>query len=79
MASQRGLRVLTVMAVLPGIALRAVTGIALLQLQAAAPILAGVGEAGAGHTGATCRDRDAAGYVVGRDTDVPFPHSPMPL
>lgn len=67
-ASQQRLWVLTVTAVLPGVALWAVTGIALLQLQAAAPVLAGVREAGTGHTGATYRDRDAAGYVLERDT-----------
>lgn len=52
-------QVLTVAAVLPAVALLAVAGIALLQLQAAAPVLAGAGEAGAGYPGATCGEKDA--------------------
>lgn len=52
-------QVLTVAAVLPAVALLAVAGIALLQLQAAAPVLAGAGEAGARYPGATCGEKDA--------------------
>lgn len=57
MPHRRDPPVLTVSTVLPSVALLAFADVSLLHLQAAAIVLAWVGEAGTGQAGPTCGER----------------------